>query len=190
MAPNIKDLSPELLCHIFKYLPLREILSVAMLCKKMSVAVDMHLRLCKTIDFCQDAICGYMPSSITDDHLLSLLKNCPHLETVYGLHPIKIERRRLRKRSALTIPGIIEALSLCSNLKAIETSDLRLFEAIMQHLPQLEIIGHFQNRDGLFPPQASQRLKLQPYPKISSLHLIGEYIFPFFFLNVLLFLYF
>lgn len=172
-APNITDFSHEILCHILKYLPLREILSVAMLSKKMLAAVDMHLTLCKSIDFCQDAISGYMPSAITDDHLLTLLKKCPHLETVYGLHPVKIERRRLRKRAALTIPGIIEALSICFHLKAVETSDLRLFEAIMLHLPQLEIIGHFQNRDGSFPPQASQRLKLQPYPRISSLHLIG-----------------
>lgn len=177
--PNITDFSHELLCHILQYLPLREILSVAMLSKKMLAAADMHLTLCKDIDFCQGSVCGYMPSSITDDHLLALLKKCPHLETVYGLHPVKIERRRLRKRAALTIPGIIEALSLCYQLKGIETSDLRLFEAIMQHLPQVEIIGHFQNRDGLFPPQASQRLKLQPYPRISSLHLIGKINFVF-----------
>lgn len=180
LKPNITDFSHELLCHILEYLPLREILSVAMLCRKMLTAVNMHLQLCKSIDFCQDSIFGYMPSTITDDHLLTLLKKCPHLEIVYGLHPVKIERRRLRKRAALTIPGIIEALSLCFHLKAIETSDLRLFEAIMQHLPQLEIIGHFQNRNGLFPPQASQRLKLQPYPRISSLHLIGKLIFFFF----------
>ncbi|GBM20466.1 F-box only protein 38 [Araneus ventricosus] len=171
--PILTDLSHELLCHILQYLPLQEVLSISMLCKKLLAAVSMHLRLCKSIDFCEGKIYGYMPSSITDDHMHSLFDKCPHLETVYGLHPLKVERRRLRKRSALTVPGIIEALSLCHNLKSVETSDLRLLEAIMQHLPQLKIIGHFQNRDGVFPPQASQRLKLLPYPRISSLHLIG-----------------
>lgn len=172
--PNITDLSNELLCNILKYLPLRETLAIAMLCRKLLAAVDMHLRLCKCIDFCQDSVYGYMPASITDDHMHALFKKCPHLETVYGLHPTKVERRRLRKRSALTVPGIIEALSLCYHLKAVETSDLRLFEAIMQQLPQIEIIGHFQNRDGVFPPNTSQKLRLQPYPRITSLHLIGK----------------
>ncbi|KFM77713.1 F-box only protein 38, partial [Stegodyphus mimosarum] len=172
-SPNLTDLSHELLCQILKYLPLKEVLALSTLCKKLSAAVGMHLRLCKSIDFCQDKIYGYMPASITDDHMHSLLKKCPHLETVYGLHPLKVERRRLRKRSALTVPGIIEALCLCYNLKAIETCDLKLLEAVMQVLPQLEIIGNFRNRDGVFPPHASQRLKLQPYPRISSLHLIG-----------------
>ncbi|KAG8191134.1 hypothetical protein JTE90_016649 [Oedothorax gibbosus] len=171
--PTFTDLSHELLCHILQYLPLKEVLSVAMLCRKLSVAVDMHLRLRKYIDFCEDKIYGYMPSTITDDNMHSLFKKCPHLETVYGLHPLKVERRRLRKRSALTVPGIIEALSLCCSLKAVETSDLRLLEAIMQSLPKIEIIGHFRNRDGVFPPNASQRLKLNPYPRITSLHLVG-----------------
>ncbi|GFT44774.1 f-box only protein 38 [Nephila pilipes] len=133
----------------------------------------MHLRLCKSIDFCEGKIYGFMPSSITDDHMHSLFMKCPHLESVYGLHPVRVERRRLRKRSTLTVPGIIEALSLCGNLKSIETSDLRLLEAVLQHLPQLRIIGHFQNRDGVFPPHASQRLKLLPYPRVSALHLTG-----------------
>lgn len=174
--PSFTDLSHELLCHILQYLPLKEVLSISMLCKKLSVAVNMHLRLRKYIDFCEGKLYGYMSPTITDDHMHSLFKKCPHLETVYGLHPLKVERRRLRKRSALTVPGIIEALSLCCSLKSVETSDLRLFEAIMQNLPKIEIIGHFQNRDGVFPPHASQRLKLQPYPRISSLHLIGRFL--------------
>ncbi|KAF8774161.1 F-box only protein 38 like protein [Argiope bruennichi] len=172
-APILTDLSHELICHILQYLSLQDVLSVSLLCKKLLDAVSMHLRLCKSIDFCEGKIYGYMPSSITDDHMHCLFDKCPNLEIVYGLHPLKVERRRLRKRSALTVPGIIEALSLCHNLKSIETSDLRLLEAIMQHLPQIKIIGHFQNRDGVFPPQASHRLKLFHYPRISSLHLIG-----------------
>lgn len=173
--PTFTDLSHELLCHILQYLPLKEVLSIAMLCRKLSVAVDMHLRLCKCINFCEGKIYGYMPSSITDDNMHSLFKKCPHLETVLGLHPLKVERRRLRKRSALTVPGIIEALSLCCSLRAVETSDLRLLEAIMQSLPKIEIIGHFRNRGGVFPPNASQRLKLQPYPRITTLHLVGKF---------------
>lgn len=171
--PILTDLSHELLCHILQYIPLLEVLSISMLCKKLLAAVTMHLRLCKSIDFCENKIYGLMPSSITDDHMHSLFKKCPQLESVYGLHPVRVERRRLRKRTTLTVPGIIEALSLCGNLKSIETSDLRVLEAVLQHLPQVRIIGHFQNRDGVFPPHASQRLKLLPYPRVSALHLTG-----------------
>ncbi|GFY37422.1 f-box only protein 38 [Trichonephila inaurata madagascariensis] len=171
--PNLTDLSQELLCHILQFLPLQEVLSISMLCRKLLAAVSMHLRLRKSIDLSGGKIYGFMPSSITDDHMHTLFEKCPHLESVYGLHPVRVERRRLRKRSTLTIPGIIEALSLCGNLRFIETSDLKVLEAVMQHLPQLRVIGHFQNRDGVFPPHASQRLKLLPYPRVSALHLTG-----------------
>nr|XP_042908325.1 F-box only protein 38 [Parasteatoda tepidariorum] len=171
---DMLDMSHELLCHILQYLPLHEVLSLSMLCRKLFTAVGMYLQLCKSIDFCEGKMYGYMPSSMTDDHIHALFRKCPHVEYVYGLHPQRVERRRLRqRRSALTVPGIIEALSLCGNLKAVEISDLRLLEALMQHLPDLEIIGNFQNRDGVFPPHASHRLKLQPYPRIFSLHLVG-----------------
>ncbi|GFX07410.1 f-box only protein 38 [Trichonephila clavipes] len=171
--PNLTDLSQELLCHILQFLPLQEVLSISMLCRKLLAAVSMHLRLRKSIDLSGGKIYGFMPPALTDDHMHTLFEKCPHLESVYGLHPVRVERRRLRKRSTLTIPGIIEALSMCGNLRFIETSDLKVLEAVMQHLPQLRVIGHFQNRDGVFPPHASQRLKLLPYPRVSALHLSG-----------------
>ncbi|XP_054715946.1 F-box only protein 38-like isoform X2 [Uloborus diversus] len=171
--PELSDLSPELLCEIFQCLTLKEVLYFSMLSRKMLFAVDLHLRLRKSIDFCESKVLAFMPSTVTDDTMHSLLKKCPQLEVVYGLNPLHVERRRLRKRSSLTVPGIINALSICPCLKAIETSDLKLLEAIMQQLPQLEIIGRVQNRDAHFPPQASQRFKLQPYPKITTLNLMG-----------------
>ncbi|XP_022243608.1 F-box only protein 38-like isoform X2 [Limulus polyphemus] len=166
-------LSHELLCHVIDYLPLKEVLSLVLLCKKLQDAVALHLKLCKTIDLAEREVFGYMPATITDDHLHALLQKCPQLEVVYGLHPWKVERRRQRKQPTLTVQGIMKALSLCPNLSGVETSDLRVAEAVLHHMPQVEILGHFQNRTGDFPPRSSSKFKFPAYPHISSLHLSG-----------------
>lgn len=170
---NFTMLSHELLCHIISFLPLKDILHVAVLCKKLNNAVSMYLHLCKKINLTDDRLFEYLPSSITDENLSNLFKKCSHLKVIYGLHPRHVEHRKVKKQALLTVPGIIRALQQCVHLQAVEISNLYLMENILRNLPHVKILGHFRNHDGMFPPSGSYKLKLPAYSNISSLHLTG-----------------
>ncbi|XP_056012964.1 F-box only protein 38-like isoform X2 [Ostrea edulis] len=168
-----QSLSLEIICHILGYLPLRHVLRMDCMNHKLRDAVSMYLRIQKEIDMSERDIYGWMCDTLTDSTLTVFLKRCHDLESLYGFHPGFMTLRRQRGVDMLTLPGIIDALSECKNLKGIEISDVVLLHAMMDFFPQLEILGTFKNRNGTFPINCSSSLTLAENAKITSLHLNG-----------------
>nr|XP_046262432.1 F-box only protein 38 [Scatophagus argus] len=169
----INELSHEVLCHIFRYLPMKDIMCMECLSRKLREAVTLYLRVVKVVDLCAGRWWEYMPSGFTDSSFLLLLKKIPDLEQLYGLHPRYLERRRVRGYEAFSIPGVLEALQACPNLLGVETSHLELVEAIWNYMPQVHILGKFRNRNGAFPIPAENKLTIPITAKIQTLHLVG-----------------
>lgn len=169
----INELSHEVLCHIFRYLPMKDIMCMECLSRKLREAVTLYLRVVKVVDLCAGHWWEYMPSGFTDSSFLLLLKKMPDLEQLYGLHPRYLERRRIRGFEAFSIPGVLEALQACPNLLGVETSHLELVEAIWNYMPQVHILGKFRNRNGAFPIPAENKLTIPINAKIQTLHLVG-----------------
>uniref|UniRef100_A0A665UTM1 F-box domain-containing protein n=2 Tax=Echeneis naucrates TaxID=173247 RepID=A0A665UTM1_ECHNA len=169
----INELSHEVLCHIFRYLPMKDIICMESLSRKLREAVTLYLRVVKVVDLCAGRWWEYMPSGFTDGSFLLLLKKMPDLEQLYGLHPRYLERRRVRGYEAFSIPGVLEALQACPNLLGVETSHLELVEAIWNYMPQVHILGKFRNRNGAFPIPAENKLTIPITAKIQTLHLVG-----------------
>ncbi|XP_041653761.1 F-box only protein 38 isoform X2 [Cheilinus undulatus] len=169
----INELSHEVLCHIFRYLPLKDILCMESLSRKLREAVTLYLRVLKVVDLCAGRWWEYMPAGFTDSSFLLLLRKMPDLEQLYGLHPRYLERRRVRGYEAFSIPGVLEALQTCPNLLGVETSHLELVEAIWNYMPQVHILGKFRNRNGAFPIPAENKLTIPTTAKIQTLHLVG-----------------
>ncbi|XP_078810035.1 F-box only protein 38 isoform X2 [Oryzias latipes] len=169
----INELSHEVLCHIFRYLTMKDIMCMECLSRKLREAVTLYLRVVKVVDLCAGRWWEYMPSGFTDGSFLILLKKMPDLEQLYGLHPRYLERRRVRGFEAFSIPGVLEALQACPNLLGVETSHLELVEAIWNYMPQVHILGKFRNRNGAFPIPAENKLSIPVTAKIQTLHLVG-----------------
>ncbi|XP_063303401.1 F-box only protein 38 [Pelobates fuscus] len=169
----MNQLSHEVLCHIFKYLPLQDIMCMECLSRKLKEAVTLYLRVVKMVDLCAGRWWEYMPTGFTDSSFLKLLKKMPDIEQLYGLHPRYLERRRVRGHEAFSIPGVLEALQSCPNLLGVETSHLELVEAIWTYMPQVHILGKFRNRNGAFPIPPENKLKIPIAAKIQTLHLVG-----------------
>uniref|UniRef100_A0A3P8WZY7 F-box protein 38 n=1 Tax=Cynoglossus semilaevis TaxID=244447 RepID=A0A3P8WZY7_CYNSE len=169
----INELSHEVLCHVFRYLPMKDIMCMESLSRKLREAVTLYLRVVKVVDLCAGRWWEYMPSGFTDSSFLLLLKKMPDLEQLYGLHPRYLERRRVRGYEAFSIPGVLEALQACPNLLGVETSHLELVEAIWNYMPQVHILGKFRNRNGAFPIPAENKLSIPITAKIQTLHLVG-----------------
>ncbi|XP_041079376.1 F-box only protein 38-like isoform X4 [Polyodon spathula] len=169
----INKLSHEVLCHIFKYLPLLDIMCMECLSRKLREAVMLYLRVVKVVDLCAGRWWEYMPSGFTDSSFLMLLKKMPDLEQLYGLHPRYLERRRVRGHEAFSIPGVLEALQTCPTLLGVETSHLELVEAIWNYMPQVHVLGKFRNRNGAFPIPPENKLTIPIGAKVQTLHLIG-----------------
>nr|XP_054594860.1 F-box only protein 38 isoform X2 [Nothobranchius furzeri] len=172
----INELSHEVLCHIFRYLPMKDIMCMEFLSKKLREAVSLYLRVIKLVDLCAGRWWEYMCLQVrgfTDSSFLTLLKKMPDLEQLYGLHPRFLERRRVRGCEAFSIPGVLEALQVCPSLLGVETSHLELVEAIWNYMPQVHILGKFRNRNGAFPIPAENKLTIPTTAKIQTLHLIG-----------------
>ncbi|XP_024858405.1 F-box only protein 38 isoform X3 [Kryptolebias marmoratus] len=169
----INELSHEVLCHIFRYLPMKDIMCMECLSRKLREAVSLYLRVIKVVDLCAGRWWEYMPPGFTDRSFLILMKKMPDLEQLYGLHPRCLERRRARGYEAFSIPGVLEALQACSNLLGVDTSHLELVEAIWNYMPQVHILGKFRNRNGAFPIPAENKLTIPITAKIQTLHLIG-----------------
>ncbi|XP_059589482.1 F-box only protein 38 isoform X3 [Alligator mississippiensis] len=176
-ADELKDymnqLSHEVLCHIFRYLPLQDIMCMECLSPKLKEAVTLYLRVVKVVDLCAGHWWEYMPTGFTDCSFLILLRKMPDIEQLYGLHPRYLERRRVRGHEAFSIPGVLEALQACPNLLGVETSHLELVEAIWTYMPQVHILGKFRNRNGAFPIPPENKLKIPIGAKIQTLHLVG-----------------
>ena len=168
-----QSMSLEVLCHILGYLPLRYVLRLDCMNHKFRNAVSMFLRIQKEIDMSERDMFGWMCDSLTDSTLTAFLSRCHDVEYLYGFHPGFMTMRRQRGVDMLTLPGIIDALSGCKNLKGIEISDIPLLHAMMDFFPQLEILGTFKNRNGTFPINFLSSLTLAENAKITSLHLNG-----------------
>ncbi|XP_057644720.1 F-box only protein 38 isoform X4 [Chionomys nivalis] len=177
IAEETKDymnqLSHEVLCHIFRYLPLQDIMCMECLSRKLKEAVTLYLRVVRVVDLCAGRWWEYMPSGFTDSSFLTLLKKMPDVEQLYGLHPRYLERRRVRGHEAFSIPGVLEALQACPNLVGVETSHLELVESIWTYMPHVHILGKFRNRNGAFPIPPENKLKIPIGAKIQTLHLVG-----------------
>ncbi|XP_056626023.1 F-box only protein 38 [Triplophysa dalaica] len=169
----INELSHEVLCHIFRYLPMQDIMCMECLSRKLLEAVTLYLRVVKVVDLCAGRWWEYMPSGFTDSSFLMLMKKMPDLEQLYGLHPRYLERRRVRGYEAFSIPGVLEALQACPNLIGVETSHLELVEAVWNYMPQVHILGKFRNRNGAFPIPSENKLTIPAAAKIQTLHLVG-----------------
>uniref|UniRef100_A0A6I8PGJ4 F-box protein 38 n=1 Tax=Ornithorhynchus anatinus TaxID=9258 RepID=A0A6I8PGJ4_ORNAN len=169
----MNQLSHEVLCHIFRYLPLQDIMCMECLSRKLKEAVTLYLRVVKIVDLCAGHWWEYMPTGFTDSSFLTLLRKMPDIEQLYGLHPRYLERRRVRGHQAFSIPGVLEALQACPNLLGVETSHLELVEAIWTYMPQVHILGKFRNRNGAFPIPPENKLKIPIGAKIQTLHLVG-----------------
>uniref|UniRef100_A0A4W3JXM5 F-box protein 38 n=1 Tax=Callorhinchus milii TaxID=7868 RepID=A0A4W3JXM5_CALMI len=169
----MNQLSHEVLCHIFRYLPLQDIMCMECLSRKLKEAVTVYMRVVKVVDMCAGCWWEYMPSGFTDGSFLTLLKKMPDLEQLYGLHPRHLERRRVRGHDAFSIPGVLEALQACPNLLGVETSHLELVEAIWNYMPQVHILGKFRNRNGAFPIPPENKLTIPVGVKVQTLHLVG-----------------
>ncbi|XP_048032231.1 F-box only protein 38 [Megalobrama amblycephala] len=169
----INELSHEVLCHIFRYLPMQDIMCMECLSRKLREAVTLYLRVVKVVDLCASRWWEYMPSGFTDSSFLMLMKKMPDLEQLYGLHPRYLERRRVRGYEAFSIPGVLEALQACPNLIGVETSHLELVEAVWNYMPQVHILGKFRNRNGAFPIPSENKLTIPAAAKIQTLHLVG-----------------
>uniref|UniRef100_UPI00398ECAD5 F-box only protein 38 isoform X2 n=1 Tax=Pristiophorus japonicus TaxID=55135 RepID=UPI00398ECAD5 len=169
----MNQFSHEVLCHIFRYLPLQDIMCMECLSRKLKEAVTVYMRVAKVVDLCAGCWWEYMPTGFIDASFLTLLKKMPDLEQLYGLHPRYLERRRVRAHDAFSIPGVLEALQACPNLLGIETSHLELVEAIWNYMPQVHILGKFRNRNGAFPIPPENKLTIPVGVKIQTLHLVG-----------------
>uniref|UniRef100_A0A8C1G8Q0 F-box protein 38 n=1 Tax=Cyprinus carpio TaxID=7962 RepID=A0A8C1G8Q0_CYPCA len=169
----INELSHEVLCHIFRYLPMQDTMCMECLSRKLREAVTLYLRVVKVVDLCASRWWEYMPSGFTDSSFLMLMKKMPDLEQLYGLHPRYLERRRVRGYEAFSIPGVLESLQACPNLIGVETSHLELVEAIWNYMPQVHILGKFRNRNGAFPIPSENKLTIPAVAKIQTLHLVG-----------------
>lgn len=169
----MNQLSHEVLCHIFRYLPLQDIMCMECLSRKLKEAVTLYLRVVRVVDLCAGRWWEYMPSGFTDCSFLTLLKKMPDVEQLYGLHPRYLERRRVRGHEAFSIPGVLEALQACPNLVGVETSHLELVESIWTYMPHVHILGKFRNRNGAFPIPPENKLKIPIGAKIQTLHLVG-----------------
>ncbi|XP_045040911.2 F-box only protein 38 isoform X4 [Desmodus rotundus] len=169
----MNQLSHEVLCHIFRYLPLQDIMCMECLSRKLKEAVTLYLRVVRVVDLCAGRWWEYMPSGFTDSSFLTLLKKMPDVEQLYGLHPRYLERRRVRGHEAFSIPGVLEALQACPNLVGVETSHLELVESIWTYMPHVHILGKFRNRNGAFPIPPENKLKIPIGAKIQTLHLVG-----------------
>ncbi|XP_036060407.1 F-box only protein 38 isoform X2 [Onychomys torridus] len=173
MKDYMNQLSHEVLCHIFRYLPLQDVMCMECLSRKLKEAVTLYLRVVRVVDLCAGRWWEYMPSGFTDSSFLTLLKKMPDVEQLYGLHPRYLERRRVRGHEAFSIPGVLEALQACPNLVGVETSHLELVESIWTYMPHVHILGKFRNRNGAFPIPPENKLKIPIGAKIQTLHLVG-----------------
>ncbi|XP_069100696.1 F-box only protein 38 [Pleurodeles waltl] len=169
----MNQLSHEVLCHIFRYLPLQDIMCMECLSRKLREAVTLYLRVVKVVDLCAGRWWEYMPTGFTDSSFFTLLRKMPDIEQLYGLHPRYLERRRVRGHEAFSIPGVLEALQACPNLLGVETSHLELVETIWTHMSQVHILGKFRNRNGAFPIPPENKLRIPIGAKIQTLHLVG-----------------
>ena len=172
-ASLFDNFSLEILVKIMSSLPLRDVLRLQTISKELSYAVTIHLRTRKSVDFTEGKWYGQMSPLITDGIFSRLLKRCPEVNAVLGIHPTSITKRQQRHSNTLSVDGITSALTFCAKLKSIGTSNIQVLDAMLAINPTLEIAGGFRNRGGDFPISPLNRLSIPREVKLSQLVLTG-----------------
>ena len=172
-ASLFDNFSLEILVKIMSSLPLRDVLRLQTISKELSYAATIHLRTRKSVDFTEGKWYGQMSPLITDGIFSRLLKRCPEVNAVLGIHPTSITKRQQRHSNTLSVDGITSALTFCPKLKSIGTSNVQVLEAMLAINPSLEIAGGFRNRGGDFPISPLNRLSIPREVKLSQLVLTG-----------------
>lgn len=170
---SIEILSLEILVKIMSSLALRDILLLETTSKKLSNAATIHLRTRKAVDFTEGKWYGEMSPLITDGIFSRLLKRCPEVQTVLGIHPRAITKRQQRHADTLSVDGITASLTFCTKLTSISTSNIQVLDAMLAINPNLEIVGGFRNRGGDFPILPQNRLSFPRNVRLSQLILTG-----------------
>ena len=172
-ASLFDNFSLEILVKIMSSLPLRDVLRLQTISKELCYAATIHLRTRKSVNFTEGKWYGQMSPLITDGIFSRLLKRCPEVNAVLGIHPTSITKRQQRHSNTLSVDGITSALTLCAKLKSIGTSNVQVLEAMLAINPSLEIAGGFRNRGGDFPISPLNRLSVPREVKLSQLVLTG-----------------
>ena len=172
-ASLFDNFSLEILVKIMSSLPLRDVLRLQTISKELCYAATIHLRTRKSVDFTEGKWYGQMSPLITDGIFSRLLKRCPEVNAVLGIHPTSITKRQQRHSNTLSVDGITSALTFCPKLKSIGTSNVQVLEAMLAINPSLEIAGGFRNRGGDFPISPLNRLSIPREVKLSQLVLTG-----------------
>ena len=172
-ASLFDNFSLEILVKIMSCLPLRDVLRLETISKKLCYAATIHLRTRTSVDFTEGKWYGQMSPHITDGIFSRLLKRCPEVNAVLGIHPTSITKRQQRHSNTLSVDGITSALTFCAKLKSIGTSNVQVLEAMLAINPSLEIAGGFRNRGGDFPISPLNRLSIPREVKLSQLVLTG-----------------
>ncbi|XP_078362498.1 F-box only protein 38-like, partial [Oculina patagonica] len=172
-SASLTHLSLEILVKILSSLTLREILLLESTSKKLSMAITIHLRTRKSVDFTEGKWYGEMSPLMTDGIFSRLLLRCPEVNSVFGIHPRSITKRQQRHADTLSVDGITAALTFCNKLKSISTSNIQVLDAMLAINPNLEIVGGFRNRGGDFPISPQSRLTIPSRVRLSQLILTG-----------------
>ena len=172
-ASLFDNFSLEILVKIMSSLPLRDVLRLQTISKELSYAATIHLRTRKSVDFTEGKWYGQMSPLITDGIFSRLLKRCPEVNAVLGIHPTSITKRQQRHSNTLSVDGITSALTFCAKLKSIGTSNIQVLDAMLAINPNLEIAGGFRNRGGDFPISPLNHLSIPREVKLSQLVLTG-----------------
>lgn len=168
-----EHLSLEILVKIMSSLALKDILLLETTSKKLSNATSIHLRTRKAVDFTEGKWYGGMSPLITDAVFSRLLKRCPEVNSVLGIHPRSVTKRQQRHADTLSVDGITAALTFCSKLTSISTSNIQILDAMLAINPNLEIVGGFRNRGGDFPISPLNNLSIPKGVRLSQLILTG-----------------
>ena len=170
---SLTHLSLEILVKILSALTLRDILLLETTSKKLAMAITIHLRTRKSVDFTEGKWYGEMSLLITDGVFSRLLQRCPEVDSVFGIHPGSIPKRQQRHADTLSVDGITAALTFCNKLKSISTSNIQVLDAMLAINRNLEIVGGFRNRGGDFPIKPQNRLTIPSRVRLSQLILTG-----------------
>lgn len=175
-------LSIEMMCCVFKYLSLKELLRMELMSKKIQSAVHATLKLITHIDFMEDISDHRLFEDglhkLTNRALMRLIAKLPRLKNMYNFHPAGLKNSSELYRSSscpdeLSVDGIVTALMSSKTLDGIEISNLELFEVITRDAPHLKILGRFANREKCFPTMCSRSIELTEESRVTNIHLVG-----------------
>ncbi|XP_060600574.1 F-box only protein 38-like [Ruditapes philippinarum] len=170
-------LSVEMICHIFQYLTLREVLRFESLSSKLQRAVYACLAIREEIDFNEEigdkGLFNNNLPNMTNKMFSSLLRKLPRLRNIYNFHPANISSFSSSGSNVLTTPSVCDALTECKFLEGIEISNMDLLENIVSKNDNLKIIGKFANRNREFPVLHGGTTVLKEDCWITNLHLVG-----------------